>query len=455
MTVRLDSLTDCMQGVVPSLIATSSRHGEPNVTYLSHIYYVDEQHVALSCQFFNKTRQNVAENPSATIVMYEPVTMAAWRLRVEYLHSEHEGELFDHMSARIQVIASHTGMAGVFRLISADVYRVLAIEPVDGFLMPADPLLDAAPEPIAAAGPLSELRGLQQVSERVTRATSLDELLRGVLASLEEVFGFAHAMVFLAAPDSDLLTLASSSGYGPAFDVPPATFGTGLVGTVAERRRMIRISGVGEELRYGEAIRRRAHGRHGHPDEPPAVAPAGGLAGAQVQIGLPLIAGDVLRGVLMMESRDPLCFDEWDEVYLQILANQIAMGIERNAPSSPPAAAAANAAEPTGRRFTFYPQDDCVFVDGEYLVRNLPGRILWRLLCAWRDTGRTEFSNRELRLDRSLQLPPIKDNLESRLILLRRRLEQRCPDVRIVSTARGRFVLEFDREPIVENPQPA
>lgn len=455
MTVRLDSLTDCMQGVVPSLIATSSRHGEPNVTYLSHIYYVDEQHVALSCQFFNKTRQNVAENPSATIVMYEPVTMAAWRLRVEYLHSEHEGELFDHMSARIQVIASHTGMAGVFRLISADVYRVLAIEPVDGFLMPADPLLDAAPEPIAATGPLSELRGLQQVSERVTRATSLDELLRGVLASLEEVFGFAHAMVFLAAPDSDLLTLASSSGYGPAFDVPPATFGTGLVGTVAERRRMIRISGVGEELRYGEAIRRRAHGRHGHTDEPPAVAPAGGLAGAQVQIGLPLIAGDVLRGVLMMESRDPLCFDEWDEVYLQILANQIAMGIERNAPSSPPAAVAASATEPTGRRFTFYPQDDCVFVDGEYLVRNLPGRILWRLLCAWRDTGRTEFSNRELRLDRSLQLPPIKDNLESRLILLRRRLEQRCPDVRIVSTARGRFVLEFDREPIVEHPQPA
>jgi adenylate cyclase len=76
---RLSELSRCFQGLVPSVIATSDGRGVPNVTYVSQVYYVDDRHVALSCQFFNKTRRNLDENPLACVEMVDPLTLQAYR----------------------------------------------------------------------------------------------------------------------------------------------------------------------------------------------------------------------------------------------------------------------------------------------------------------------------------------------------------------------------------------
>jgi hypothetical protein len=213
---------------------------------------------------------------------------------------------------------------------------------------------------------------------------------------------------------------------------------------------MVKVTGVGGELRYARSVRGQ-FARHGAELLPEIPLP--GLADAQAWLALPLMSGGRLVGAIAFESRDPLCFDEWDEAFLQILANQIASGIDRmQDEDEEPRVEVSPDAGPEAdrlrcRTFVFYRNDDCVFVDGEYLVRNVPGLILWKLLRQHEATGRTEFSNRELRLDPGLRLPPLKDNLESRLILLRKRLQEKCPEVALVPVARGRFVLRLDCRP--------
>lgn len=435
-------ISACFQGLIPSVIATAGADGEPNVTYLSHTYLVDAQHVALSRQFFNKTTRNVEQNPVVTLIVYHPISFRAYRIRASFERSETSGNLFDTMSARIEVIASHTGMTGVFRLISADVYRILSLEEVEGFLAPAAPELESLPGPSVGGGPLTELRGLQVLSERIARATDQPSMLEGVLTALDELFGFSHAMILTVdSARADRLVVAASRGYSGSCLELDVEVGVGLIGTVAARRRLVRVAGVGAELRYGRAIRDAQRALDSDADTRPET-PLPGLSDAQAQLAIPLLAGSQLVGVLAVESRDPLCFDEWDETFLQVVANQIATGIDRF--RSVDAAADAG----SGRKlcFTFYRNDDCVFVNGEYLVRNVPGRILWKLLTQAAREGRREFTNRELRLDPALGLPPIKDNLESRLALLRKRLEDRCSELRMIPIGRGRFALEIGCE---------
>ncbi len=122
-----DEIKASMEGVVPSSIVTCSLAGVPNVTEISQIYYVDEGHVALSHQFFNKTHRNIRENPYVRACLRDPATWQEWVLELQYDHSETEGPMFDEMDLKIEAIASMSGMEGIFKLHAADVYKVTSV----------------------------------------------------------------------------------------------------------------------------------------------------------------------------------------------------------------------------------------------------------------------------------------------------------------------------------------
>ena len=124
MGILPDEIKPALQGVIPSVVATCSIEGTPNVTVISQVYYVDPDQVALSYQFFNKTIKNVRENPRALAWVINPETFGSWDLELEYDHSETSGPVFDAMDMQIEAIASMTGTKGIFKLRAADIYRV-------------------------------------------------------------------------------------------------------------------------------------------------------------------------------------------------------------------------------------------------------------------------------------------------------------------------------------------
>jgi len=124
-SVPLESILSCFEGVVPSPFATCSAKGTPNITYMSIVHYLDSDRVALSRQFFNKTRANLDANPRAQVLLVEPESFQQYRLDLEYVHTESEGAIFEAMKANLDAVASQQGMGDVFRLRGVDIHRVI------------------------------------------------------------------------------------------------------------------------------------------------------------------------------------------------------------------------------------------------------------------------------------------------------------------------------------------
>jgi adenylate cyclase len=249
-------------------------------------------------------------------------------------------------------------------------------------------------------------------------------------------------VLLLKEPAGERLVTVGSRGYPWCGIGSEVAVGEALIGAAAAERSAVRISDMSRIRRFGSAIRASSEDEN---RTRTIVLP--GMLDAMSQMALPMIAGGALRGVLFLESAKRLAFSKDLEAALSTVAGQAAaalalaesLGAEQSLVTSEGAGALA------GRPFSVvhHAFDDSVFIDNEYLIKGVPGRLLVHLLRLHLREGRADFTNREMRLSDELRLPELKDNLETRLLLLKRRLDEKAAPIRLRRTGRGRLRLEL------------
>jgi predicted pyridoxine 5'-phosphate oxidase superfamily flavin-nucleotide-binding protein len=457
-TFTLSDIERCFGGAIPAVLTTASAEGVPNIMYLSRAHQVDHERIALSNQFMSKTARNLAANPQADLLLIDPMTHDEYRLSLVYERTDRRGHVFNRLRADVDALSALVGMQDVFRLRAADIFRVVDIEQVSSPI----PLGEVDERPVRSYS--VELTALAELARRIDRALDLEVVLETALVALDELFGYQHTMLLLLDEGGRTLYTIASHGFGDENVGAEVPIGEGQIGIAAERCEPFRVGGLTQMDRYSKSIRREYEGSG---VQPGLQIPMPGLPHAQSRIVVPAMGLGELIGVLVAESSTMSAFGVVDEEILGVAASLLANAVgnarqlDREPDDSPtvagtpvagtdsapvvgePAVAAARterveAGTVAVRHFTV---DASTFFDGDYLIKGVAGRILWSLLGQHQGSGRVEFTNRELRLDTTLELPGFKDNLESRLLLLKRRLDEREAPVRIEKSGRGRFRL--------------
>lgn len=173
----------------------------------------------------------------------------------------------------------------------------------------------------------NEVRIIQQISSEITSTLDLDRILETILSAMDRILGFQHTMILLKDQSADKLKVVASRGYDHVTVGAEIAFGHGVIGVVAERKKMMRIGNIGASVSYLMAVRAKLD-EAGQPDLSPATAKLPGLPNVHSQLAMPLLVKDRLIGVLAVESAKPNAFDELDEILLSIVANQAATAID-------------------------------------------------------------------------------------------------------------------------------
>jgi adenylate cyclase len=269
-----------------------------------------------------------------------------------------------------------------------------------------------------------------------------------VLATLTDFIGVRHAMILMIDTANQRLYTVGSTGYSTSGVGSEIGMGQGVIGVAARERTPVRINHMTNAYLYSQAMRSSLEANI--PDlEKITQIPYPGLPEPHSQLAAPVMSADRVLGVLFVESPQDMQFSFEDEDMLVAMAGHLGaaidvMQVHTEVPETAMAVEEPRPAMGAPLQVRRFASNDSIFIDDSYLIKGVAGAILWKLL-GEHARGRRDFSNRELRLDASIGLPDIGDNLEARLVLLRKRLAEHGPHLQIEKTGRGRFRLLVSR----------
>jgi adenylate cyclase len=430
----LSDIEACFQGVIPGYFATTSADGEPNVTPVSIVHLLSPTRVGVSCQFMNKSLQNLRETGRAQVAVLDPTSAAEYLLDLKFEGLVARGPIYDKMEATLVAVASQSGMSGTFALSGVVELEVLSWR-------------KTFPEQERASVAVTEtdaIEQLERISARLAAAADVDALFDQTFLALEQELGLTHGFLLLADGAGDRLYTVASHGFEQGRFGAEIGFGEGIYGIAASRRSAIRTGSMRRERMLWHAVARESA------QADPTYLPLPGLPEVESSLAVPLVRQDRCQGVLCFQSGLSGAFTAGCEKTVLIVARHLGalmttLGVGEHDVE------VLSRRGPVGSRallsrVKFFESDGSVFIDDEYLIKGVAGRILWRVLSNYTAAHRDEFSSKEIRLDPEIGLPALKDNLEARLIALRKRLQERTSTLRIEKTGRGRFRLEVSRE---------
>lgn len=121
-------IQEALQGIFPSVITTASNDYVPNLSYISQAHYVDNRHLAVSWQFFNKTYKNIRQNGKFSVVVCSPTTFSMWKIDMLFKEVKSDGDLFEELATALEAIAVMQGATDIFKLKAIIIGEIVSIE---------------------------------------------------------------------------------------------------------------------------------------------------------------------------------------------------------------------------------------------------------------------------------------------------------------------------------------